>query len=115
MFNTKRNLFIAGLFISGSLILTGCNTVKGTAQGAAKDIKNVTQTVTDQPAPKKRVVKKTSQTHHNKTVKKSNAQTTVKQNDQTTVKSTNQSTTVKTTDQNTSTEPNNTTPNSSSY
>lgn len=63
MSNLKRSLMVAGLFISGSIVLTACNTVKGTVHGASRDINNVVQAV-DHPAPKQRVVtKRTTHTH----------------------------------------------------
>ncbi len=63
MNNVKKNLLIASLLISGSIIVTGCNTVKGTVHGASRDINEVVSAV-DQPAPKQRVVRKSTHTSH---------------------------------------------------
>lgn len=78
------------LILSSMFVLTGCNTVEGTAEGAGKDIKAVSNAITPEPQHKK--------VHKHKHVKKKAAATSTTDTNAATGTTTDQSATTTTTE-----------------
>jgi len=82
MYHFKKILLGFGLILTTMYVLTGCNTVKGTAEGASKDIQAASNALNPPPQHKK------TQKHTKST--KNSTSTNQSTNDQSTQQNTNE-------------------------